>query len=477
MRTSEVTGRSIGVGLACCVVLFPHWAAAGPPSCEEELRGTLEGLAKATAAKDVDAALDYYSDAFVGSRPPYTRDAVRDMYEYWARASRRVSRSFSYHDFRCVGDLAMALVTETFEREPWDQDETEVVTRELQIHLEKYGGRWQILWDYELEPRSPALQGGDEYAMPAQGYAVTLPKGYDYRRAKVPGGAAVVVGVTDDLQKVLAVKSQTLGVRIEPEQLGDLIENQVAVLYPDCAVTHRELSKVQSLPAVHVEFECPRHERSMWARSAMVMKDKSLLVVSIDGLDEKERGGAAEEIQSVLSASRTIPRQEPGRGAGTTTSGKVCCEKYGLEVELPEGWQVDVRDKGRTIMAKDPSGEGTILVAVVDLLEDTDARGLVAKDDETTARIVEGFSVEKFGSINVAGLEGAQSISRFKLGDGVMRWRAYFRQGRRAYVVICDAQPVEAFEKLEPEFRRTVESLRVKPEGRPTKPKKAMRRE
>ncbi|UCG32345.1 MAG: hypothetical protein JSU68_11830 [Phycisphaerales bacterium] len=477
MRISGFAIKSIGFGLAWCAVLSPRWAAAGPPSGEEELRSALEGLAKATAAKDVDAALDYYSDAFAGSRPPYTKKEVRDVYEYWARASRRLSRSFKYHEFRCAGDVAMALVTETLEREPWDQNDAEVVTRELQIHLEKHGGRWRILWDYELDPDGPVLRAGDEYVMPSQGYAVTLPKGYSYHQAKTPGGAAVVVGVTDDLRKVLAVKSQTLGVRIHQEQLGDIVENQIALLYPDCAVMHKELGKVQNLPAVHLEYECPRHEGIMWARSALVMNDKNLLVVSIDGLNERDRGGAAEEIQSVLSTSRAIPREEPGRAVGTTTYGKVCCEKYGLEVDLPEGWQADVRDKGRTIRAKDPAGEGSILVAVVDLLEDTDAKGLVARDDETTARIVEDFLVEKSGPISAGGLEGAQSVSRFKLGDGVVRWRAYFRQGRRAYVIICDAQPVQAFERLEPEFRRTIQSLRVKPVSPPTKPMKGKRRE
>ena len=463
--------------MACCAVLFPRWAAAGPPSCEDELRSTFEGLAKATAAKDVDAALDYYSDAFAGSRPPYTRKEVRDMYEYWARASRRVSRTFEFHDSRCVGDVAMALVTETLERELWDQDEPELVTRELQLYLEKYGGRWRILWDYELDPGAPALRAGDDYVMRPQGYAVILPNGYGYYRVKDRGGGQVVMGVTDDLRKVLTIRSQVLGVRIRPEQLGDIVENQIALLYPDCDMKSKKLGKVQSLPAVFMEFECPRHEGIMWGRSALVMNDKSLLVVSMDGLDEKGRGGAAKEIGSVLSASRTIPREEPGKGGGITTCGKVCCEKYGLQVELPEGWQADVRDKGRTITAKDPAGAGSILVADVDLLEDTDAQGLVAKDDETTARIVQGFSVEKSGPIDAGGLRGAQSISRFKLGDGVKRWRAYFRQGRRAYVVICDAQPVEAFEKLEPEFRRTIESLRIEPEGRPTVPTKGKRPE
>ena len=463
MRVSRCAFRFLGVSLLCWGGLGLQVTRAGTAPCEEELREVLEGLARDLAAKEVEAVLSRYSDTYMGSYSPYTKEQVREVCERLGRTSQWMKLSWEYKEFHCAGDLALVIVTETFERQPLDQPQPETNVRELQIHFEKQDGQWRMLWDYELAADQSAPQAGQEYRLPHQGFALTLPEGYRYRPAKAMGAATALVGISDDLKQIISIRGNDIGIMIRPEQLGDLVENQVQLFFPDCVITGRQLSEVQGLPQVLIDVECPQFQGVLWGRTALVLDRKDILVVATDSLDGKSRAEARARLNQALAGLHRIPKTSPA--TFDLAKGRYYNKKYGLEVVLPQGWETTEVAKGKWVTAKAPCGSGTIAVGVVDLMEDVGAMSLVEKEDETTKKIVAGYCCEKRGPIEVGGLAGAQSLSRFELGDGIKRWRVCFTRGQRAYVILCDAQPVERFEKLEPEFRRTVESLRVKTPG------------
>ena len=441
----------------------PAWPAgqADTAPCEDELRRALDGLAREVTAGDVEGALDCYSDTWAGTSEPFTKKDVRELLERLQRTSRSMSLSYQHREFHCAGDLAVVVTTESFRREPPDQAPAQTIERDLQIHFQKQNGRWRMLCDLELDPEASPLRAGEEYRMPQQGFAVTLPAGYRYRAAKVPWDTVSLIGVTDDLKLSLLIRAKDLGVTIRPDQLGDIATNQLGLFLPDCRTAARRPSRVKGLPAVLVDTECPGFKGVIWCRTALILDRKDLLVVSLEGRDEHLRTEALAGMDNLFATLRRIPKEPSAAGCPAPCKGPYRSDKYGMEISLPGGWKTEVREGGRFITAKAPSGAGTVMVVVVDLLEELEAGALLEKDEQTTSRIVTGFTCEKRGPIEVGGLVGAQSISRFDLGEGVKRWRAYFTRGRRAYLIVCDAQPPEEFEKLQPEFRRTIESLRV----------------
>jgi ketosteroid isomerase-like protein len=451
--------RIICLGLLWVGGLWAQASAAGEAPCEAGVRRSLQAYCKAFAAKDVEGVLDCFSDTFSGSHYPYTKKDLRETLERLVRVSRSMSLSFEYLEFRCAGDYALVTATQTLIHEPYDQIKPEETVTTRQYQLERQDDRWRLMWDYVLLPDMPAPPAGQEYKLPQQGFALTAPRGFSYRMCQATGGVPTLVGVAGDLKKWIVIKGSDVGVTIHPEQLGDIVENEIELLFPDCRVTNKKLSEVSGLPAVMIDVECPQFRGSTWGRVALVLDRKNLLVVSVDAVDQSLGEEVRADLERALAGLHRIAKEPLASGACTLVKGGYRNPEYGLSITLPEGWEAVVGEKGALVTAKAPSGMGVIRVKVIDLLENDDAMTLIERDDKTASQIFAGYACERRLPLKVGSLVGAQSLSRFDLGDGVKIWRICFTRSRRAFFIECEAQPSEEFEKLEPAFRRAVESF------------------
>ena len=272
----------------------------------------------------------------------------------------------------------------------------------------------------------------------------------------------MVVGLSDDLRMGLTLGAQRLPVLPEPKDLADLIENEVNLLSPQCAVTNKEIRRLKEHPAVILDNECAFYQHDSWARTIVLMDRKILLIVNVSTWDKKSRADGAVVANELLASVRRLPKSPPPPEPPELADSTYRDEEFGYEISLPKGWKATLGERGTRVFVENPTQCGTIMIFAEERLEDADAMALMAEHVDTMSKVLPGFSCRGPTALKVGPLRGAQCLSEFEFDKKVKRWRAYFTHKRRLYRIICDAQPAKDYEELKGAFRATVQSFRLK---------------